>query len=70
MNYEQNVFLNCPFDEEYAPLLQAAVFTVTDCGFMVRCGLETSDASQIRIQKIYDQIGSCKYGINDLPASN
>ncbi len=66
MDYEQNVFINCPFDKIYAPLFQAAIFAVIECGFEVRCGLETSDASQIRIQKIYEQIGSCKYGIHDL----
>jgi hypothetical protein len=28
--YEQNVFINCPFDAEYAPLFEAIVFAVND----------------------------------------
>ncbi len=65
-DYERNVFLNCPFDEQYVPFFQAAVFAVMDSGFNVRCGLEESDASQIRIQKICNQIGDSKFGIHDL----
>ncbi len=65
-SYGQNVFLNCPFDERYSPFFRAAVFTIIDCGFTVRCGLELSDASQVRIQKILDQIAECKLGIHDL----
>lgn len=64
--YAQSVFLNCPFDKEYAPFFRAAVFTIHDCGFVVRCSWETSDASQVRIQKIYRQIAECKFGIHDL----
>jgi hypothetical protein len=64
--YEQNVFINCPFDELYFPLFQAMVFTVDDCGFTSRCAMEKTDSSQIRILKIYDLIGECKYGIHDL----
>ncbi len=66
MEVHKNLFLNCPFDPEYSQLMQAAVFTITGCGFNVRCALETSDASQIRIQKLYDLIGDCEYGIHDL----
>jgi hypothetical protein len=64
--YEQNVFINCPFDEQYFPFFQAMVFTISDCGFISRCALEKSDSSQIRISKIYDLIAECKYGIHDL----
>ena len=42
------------------------MFTILDCGFSVRCALETSDASQIRIQKIYSLVGNCQFSIHDL----
>jgi hypothetical protein len=42
------------------------VFTINDCGFIPRSALERSDASQIRILKIYDLIAECKFGIHDL----
>jgi hypothetical protein len=65
-NYHRSVFVNCPFDESYAPLLRAMVFAVVDCGFNPRCALESSDASEVRIQKIYRVIGACGLGIHDL----
>ena len=34
--YDRQVFLNCPFDDEYHPLLRAAVFTIHACGFTAR----------------------------------
>jgi hypothetical protein len=62
----RNVFVNCPFDEAYAPMLRGIVFTIVDCEFIARCALEKSDASEIRIQKIYRIIEECAYGIHDI----
>jgi hypothetical protein len=62
----KNVFINCPFDEEYAPLLRAVVFAVIDSGFTPRCALERNDSGQVRIQKIYQIISECTFGIHDL----
>ena len=42
------------------------VFAVYDCGFIVRCALEEDDASQVRIDKIYNIISDCRYGIHDI----
>jgi hypothetical protein len=50
--YEQNVFINCPFDAEYAPLFEAIVFAVSAAGFRPKCARERLDSSQIRLQKI------------------
>jgi len=63
---QRSVFINCPFDKQYAPLLRAIVFAVVDCGFSPRCALEKSDAGEVRIQKIYRVIGECGLGIHDL----
>ena len=64
--YTDNVFINCPFDAAYKPLFDAIVFTVHDCGFIARCALEEEDASQVRIDKIYNIIRDCCYGIHDI----
>lgn len=64
--YFRNVFINCPFDNEYLPLFQALVFTVTDCGFIPRCALEAEDSGDVRIQKIMGIIEECCYGIHDI----
>ena len=61
-----NVFINCPFDSDYKPLFDAIVFAVHDCGFIARCALEEGDASQVRIDKIYNIIDDCRYGIHDI----
>lgn len=64
--YEYSVFLNCPFDEAYRPLFEALVFAVHDCGYIARCALEVSDASEVRIQKITKIIEGCRFGIHDV----
>ena len=64
--YNDNVFLNCPFDLAYKQLFDAMVFAVYDCGFIARCALEEEDASQVRIDKIYNIIADCRYGIHDI----
>ena len=65
-HYNDNVFINCPFDSVYKPLFDAIVFAVHDCGFVARCALEEGDASQVRIDKIYNIIENCRYGIHDI----
>jgi hypothetical protein len=42
------------------------VFAVVDCGFVPRCALEVDDGSQVRIDKVCDLIGECRFGIHDL----
>lgn len=45
---------------------QLAVFTLLFLGFHVRCALDTSDGSRVRIEKLYDMIRSSRLGIHDL----
>ncbi|MDE0086750.1 MAG: hypothetical protein OXU23_13610 [Candidatus Poribacteria bacterium] len=65
-HYNDNVFINCPFDSDYKPLFDAMIFAVHDCGFVARCALEAGDASQVRIHKIYNIIEDCRFGIHDI----
>jgi len=65
-HYEDNVFINCPFDDEYKPIFDAVIFAVHDAGFVARCALEISDAAQNRFDKIVEIISECKYGIHDI----
>ncbi len=64
--YNDNVFINCPFDDEYKSLFNAMVFAIHDCSFVARSAQETEDGSQVRIDKIYTIIAECRYGIHDL----
>lgn len=65
-SYDDSVFINVPFDRRYKKLFRALVFAVHDCGFVARCALETEDGSQIRLEKLYNVIAECRYGIHDL----
>lgn len=65
-DYDLNVFINCPFDDEYRPLFEAIVFAVQIAGFNPRCALEASKAGPYRLSKIMSIIFDCKYGIHDI----
>jgi hypothetical protein len=64
--YDRNVFINCPFDPDYTPIFEAVVFAVNAAGFRATCARERLDSSEIRLQKIIDMIGACRYSIHDL----
>lgn len=64
--FEHGVFINCPFDAGYRPIFDAIVFAVHDCGYIARCSLEVTDASQVRIERISAIIASCRFGIHDI----
>ncbi len=64
--YDENVFINCPFDREYAPIFEAIVFTVHDAGFRPSCARERLDSSEVRLQKIVSLIGKSRFSIHDL----
>lgn len=65
-NYNDNVFINCPFDEQYMTLFRAITFTILDCGFIPRCSLEVDDATQFRLKAILDIVSDSRYGVHDL----
>lgn len=64
--YDDNVFLNCPFDRRYRRLFRAIVFAIHDCGFVARCALELSTGTQNRLSKIQGIIEQSRYGVHDL----
>ena len=64
--YEESVFINCPFDSEFNPLLNAIIFSVINCGFVPRSAMEEDDSSDSRLDKIIRLIKSCKYGVHDI----
>ena len=66
MPFDRNVFVNCPFDEAFYPLLRPLLFTILYLGFRPRIALEASDSGKARLDKILDLIRESKYGIHDL----
>lgn len=67
--FDRSVFVNCPFDEPYAPLLQALAFCVTDLGFFPRIAPENADNAANRLDRIVELIRGSRYGIHDLSRS-
>ena len=41
MPFETDVFVNCPFDDDYLPLLRPILFAIIDLGFSPRIALES-----------------------------
>jgi hypothetical protein len=62
----KSVFINCPFDREYAPLFDAIVFATVCCGFMPRSALESGDVAEPRLYRITRAIFDSRYSIHEL----
>lgn len=62
----RDVFVNCPFDNQYRSFFYAIVFTVIRSGFVARCALETDNSADNRFDKICQIIKECRYGIHDI----
>lgn len=65
-SYSDFVFVNCPFDPEYTPILQAIVYTIYRCGFFPKTALAEDDGTEFRLNKIMRLIQESKYGIHDI----
>jgi hypothetical protein len=65
-SYNENVFINCPFDARHTKLFRAMTFAVHDCGFVARCALESEDSGEVRIRKIIQVIRESRYSIHDI----
>lgn len=64
--FERNVFINCPFDEDYRGLLRPLLFSVVSFGFQPRIATERSDSGESRLAKICEFVKESKYSIHDL----
>jgi hypothetical protein len=64
--YSDSVFINCPFDDNYGPILKAIIFVIYDSGFIPRCALEQMESGPTRLGRILRIISECKYGVHDI----
>ena len=64
--FERSVFVNCPFDDAFAPILQATAFCITNLGLFPRIAPENADNAANRLDRIIDLVRGSKYGIHDL----
>lgn len=63
---KDNIFINCPFDKKYKPMLDAMLFTVVYCGYEPRISSEKFNSFELRLLKIKELIKKSKYSIHDL----
>lgn len=66
MAFEKNVFINCPFDEDFYDLLRPLLFTILYLKLTPRIALEAMDSGTMRIGKIVELIKESQYAIHDL----
>lgn len=64
--FDKSVFINCPFDDLYRPLLRALLFTVIDCDLEPRIASESAHSGEPRIEKIKRLIRESFYSIHDI----
>lgn len=65
MSFEKNVFINCPFDNEYKPLLKALIFIILYLDFEPKISI-TRSSRHHRMQEIMRLMESSKYSIHDI----
>jgi hypothetical protein len=64
--HEQDVFINCPFDEIYKPVFEAVHFAICACGYVPRCALEEDDGADLRFSKLCRIVSQCPRSVHDL----
>lgn len=64
--FNKNVFINCPFDSKYDPILKPILFTIIYLGFVPQIASQIADSGEQRINKILALILKSKYSIHDL----
>ncbi|HVY17431.1 MAG TPA: hypothetical protein VHB27_19570 [Rhodopila sp.] len=64
--WSRSVFINCPFDEAYKPLMRAACFAIIACGYTPRCALDYNDSGAVRLVEIARMISECGFSIHDI----
>jgi len=67
--YETDVFINCPFDDNFAPLLEAMLFCVVYAGLSPRLATERLEAGENRLDKIFNLALGARFSIHDLSRS-
>src|SRR5579864_1663311 len=63
---QNSVFINCPFDAAYRPLLHSIILATVYCGFFPRSALESGSVSDSRMTRILAALFSSQYSLHDL----
>lgn len=63
---DKSIFINCPFDDEYLPLLRVLLFVSRFYGLDVKIASTELDSKSNRLPRIKSLMGESKYSIHDL----
>lgn len=64
-SFEKNIFINCPFDNEYKQLFRPLVFTCIYCGLNPQVA-QLQDAGRARLGNIIQLIKNSKFSVHDI----
>ena len=64
--FDRNVFVNCPLDADFAPVMEAMLFCIVDCDLIPRFSSERLDSGEARLDKIVGLMSQSRYSIHDL----
>lgn len=64
--FDNSVFVNCPLDEYYGPILEAVLFCIVYLGLFPRLATERTDSAENRLDKICELIEQSRFSIHDL----
>ena len=68
-NYERNVFINCPYTDEYTEILNPILSTLVSAGLHPMLATDRQDGGEDRLTKLFQIIEGAKFSIHDLSAS-
>ena len=60
------VFINCPFDSKYKPMLRVLIFVARFYGLEIKISLLEVDSKSQRLSRIIGLMKDAKYSIHDL----
>jgi hypothetical protein len=67
--FDSNVFINCPFDKDYEPVLQSLLFCIVYLGLNPQLASVRMDSGENRLDKIRGLIETSRYSVHDLSRS-
>lgn len=60
------IFINCPFDNKYKPMLRAMLFVARFYGLEIKIASSETDSKSNRLQRIIELMKEAKYSVHDL----
>lgn len=66
MKEDTKVYINCPYDNDYAPIKYVLLFTILSCGMTPKLASMDKNVGKSRMEKIKELVTMTKYSIHDI----